>query len=329
MNRLFTLLLILLCNLSACQKEMLNEVKKQAVFKEMWQYIDENYIYFDHKAVDWQAVYEAYAPLVKEDISEAEFRELCFAMLNTLKDGHNRLTTPDFDENYNYRDGFNIHFDLDLIKEKYLDNNFQDIGFYTYGLLPNKIAYVHFQSFYQVGLIQEVIDFFSEQAIQGIIFDIRDNSGGTGQDAVEIVGHFIDQVTTVGYLVEKTGKAPDDVSEPLSIKAIPKTPVLKVPVVLLTNRKSYSATTYLTAQFETLPNVTIVGQITGGGGGGNQTQELSNGWLLTISSSKLLDINFDESLESGIVPDIQINNDPTALENGTDQMLEKAIQLLN
>ncbi|MEM8526891.1 MAG: S41 family peptidase [Bacteroidota bacterium] len=314
-----------LLGLFSCNKEDFPEISNPQVFQEMWQYIDENYIYFDQKGVDWNEVRKDYEPLINERLEEEELLDICFEMLNLLKDGHNRLTTNDFDENYDYKIGYEIHFDLSVVKQNYLDNDFQESAFYTYGILQDSIAYAHFSSFKQVDKIQEVMNFFSTQPIKGMIFDIRDNTGGDGQDAVEIVGHFIEQPRVVGYLVEKTGRAHDDISMPLSVQAIPKSPFIDVPIALLTNRKSYSASTYLASQLKDLPNVTLVGQITGGGGGGNQTQELSNTWLLTISSSKFLDIHFDESIEEGVVPDVTITNDSLTLTKGIDEMLEKAI----
>ncbi|MEN0049862.1 MAG: S41 family peptidase [Bacteroidota bacterium] len=311
----------------ACEKEDIANVSNQQVFEEMWQYIDENYIYFEQKGVDWEAIRTDFTPQINEDLLPSVFREICFEMLNTLRDGHNRLTTPDFDENYPYEIGYDIHFDLSVIQKNYLNNDFQEMGFYTYGFVQNDLAYVHFSNFKRVLDIRAVMDFFHNQDIKGMIFDVRDNPGGDGQDAVEIVGHFIEEPTVVGYLVEKIGKAQDHVSKPLFLEAIPRSPFINVPLVLLTNRRSYSASTYLTSELKDLPNVTLVGQITGGGGGGNQTQELSNGWLLTVSSSKLLDVNFDESLEEGVIPDIVVENDSLTLVNGVDEMLERAIEV--
>ncbi|MEM9260045.1 MAG: S41 family peptidase, partial [Bacteroidota bacterium] len=314
----------LLC-LFTCEKERISTVKNQQIFLEIWEYINENYVYFAHKEVDWMAVRTTYEPLINEELSEADLAETCYEMLNTLRDGHNRLTTKDFNKNYPYEAGYSTHFDLDLIKKHYLLNEYQERGFYTYGVLQDSLAYVHFRRFEQVKKIHAVMNSFTSQAIKGLIFDLRGNPGGVGRDAVEIVGHFIDQTLTVGFIVEKTGRGQNDFSPPLPVLAKPKAPFFDVPIKVLINRDTYSAATYLTAQLKDLPNVTLVGQVTGGGGGGNQTQELSNGWLLTISSSKFLDVRLNESLEDGIPPNITVVNDSLTLASGTDEMLERAI----
>ena len=134
----------------------------------------------------------------------------------------------------------------------------------------------------------------------------RNNGGGSGQE--DIVSYFIKEQTTAGYIIEKTGSGQQDVSPQLSFVVQPADFSFDKPVVLLTNRGSFSATSYLAAMMKPLPNVTLVGQITGGGGGGGASFLLQNDWVLTVSVSTFLDVNF-EDIESGVVPDIDINND--------------------
>ncbi|MEM8965823.1 MAG: S41 family peptidase [Bacteroidota bacterium] len=325
MRRKLYLLGTLTC-LFACSEEDTAEFENVQVFQEMWTYIDENYIYFEHKGINWNEVRADYAPMINESLSEIALLDIMSEMMNTLKDGHNFINIPGTQRSYNFKEGFEIHFDLSVVKNNYLGNEFQELGFYTYGILNDQIAYIHLGEFSGVNQVHQVMQFFENTGINGIILDIRNNPGGSGQDAVEIVGHFIEQPTTVGYLVEKIGRPHDAISAPLSIQATPEAPYFDVPVILLINRGSFSAATYLAAELKSLPNVTLLGQITGGGGGGNQTQELSNGWLVTISSSKMLGVNFDESIEDGIAPDIAIANDSLVLATGIDEMLERAVQ---
>lgn len=309
----------------SCQREDYNSVSHLQVFQEMWTFVDEHYVYFDYKNVDWNAVKLDYQSKITDDLSDEEFFAICLEMLNELRDGHNRLSGPyDFRENYNYQEGYDIYFNDTLIREKYLDDDFEVAGNYTFGLLDDNIGYVHFSKFRGVGNISKVMEFMNDKSIEGLVFDVRDNSGGSGQNVVEIVGHFIETETTVGYIYEKIGPAHDDFSEALSIKAKPKTPFFDIPVMLLTNRNSYSATSYLAGQMSTLDNITHIGQITGGGGGGNTTYELPNGWLVTVSTNKFQDANFRE-IEDGVIPDIVIENDQNILLNGVDQMLERAL----
>ena len=73
-------------------------------------------------------------------------------------------------------------------------------------------------------------------------------------------------------------------------------------------------------------NVTVVGQITGGGGGGTAGYELSNGWLVSVSVSEFVDTD-GKSIESGVEPDVFIENTKEDIEEGRDRMLEAALSL--
>lgn len=322
-NRIF--LLISLCFLlTACEKALIPELENtpQSVFDEMWQYVDKNYIYFDLKQVDWEDQYDRYAPLITADMSEDALFEVCDNMLQELKDGHNLLANKNRTSAFDVKEGFDINFDLDLIKEQYLHNEFTETGFFTYGILDNNIGYVHYADFKGARRIAEVVAFMNQQGVDKLIFDVRNNGGGSGQR--DIVSYFIEEPITSGYIIEKTGSGQQDVSPQLSFVVQPADFSFDKPVVLLTNRGSFSATSYLAAMMKPLPNVTLVGQITGGGGGGGASFLLQNDWVLTVSVSTFLDANF-EDIESGVMPDIDINNDKAVLESGVDEMLERAI----
>ena len=68
-------------------------------------------------------------------------------------------------------------------------------------------------------------------------------------------------------------------------------------------------------------------QITGGGAGGNLGLEMSNGWLLAVSVSDFLNSNF-QSIESGVHPDVSIENEQEHILSGEDVMLQQAINII-
>lgn len=312
--------------LTACEKALIPELENnpQAVFDELWRQMDENYIYFDLKQVDWGAQYDKYAPMISNDMSENALFEVCSNMLKELRDGHNVLRNGRVGSAYNVKEGFDINFDLELIKKNYLNDEFNETGFYTYGILDNNIGYVHYADFAGARRIRQVLEFMNQRSVNQLIFDVRNNGGGEG--AEDIIPYFIQETTNVGYTIEKTGSGKQDNSEPLSFSVQPADFYFDKPIILITNRGSYSATTYFAAMMQSLPNVTLVGQITGGGGGGNATYELQNGWLLNVSVSTFLDTDFID-VESGVVPDMELNNDKMVLESGVDEMLERAMEI--
>jgi len=74
-----------------------------------------------------------------------------------------------------------------------------------------------------------------------------------------------------------------------------------------------------------LPNVTLVGQITGGGGGGNAAYQLPNGWTVKVSVSTFLDVESND-IEPGVTPHIALNNTVAELDLGRDAILERGIE---
>ena len=72
-----------------------------------------------------------------------------------------------------------------------------------------------------------------------------------------------------------------------------------------------------------LPNVTIMGDKTGGGSGMPFTSELPNGWTVRFSASPHFNADM-EQIEWGIEPDIKVNMDETDETKHIDTIIEKA-----
>ena len=109
---------ITLCFLG-CEKAFISspDVTPQLVFDEMWREIDENYSYFELKSVNWDSVYNVYAPQIESDMSDEALFNVCLAMLEELRDGHNSLFSPNTgDIRFPYEAGYPIFFDLEIIK---------------------------------------------------------------------------------------------------------------------------------------------------------------------------------------------------------------------
>ena len=75
------------------------------------------------------------------------------------------------------------------------------------------------------------------------------------------------------------------------------------------------------------PNVTVVGDKTGGGSGLPFSSELPNGWGVRFSASPHLDAQ-KEHIEFGIEPDVKVDMDKEDEDKGVDTIIEKARELL-
>ena len=76
--------------------------------------------------------------------------------------------------------------------------------------------------------------------------------------------------------------------------------------MLLINRHSYSATNDFVNAMRYFPNVTLVGDKTGGGSGLPFSSELPNGWGVRFSASPHLDAD-KQHIEFGIDPDEKVD----------------------
>lgn len=326
--------LILLAGLTACHPLEEPQGGNRGNFEALWQTVDEHYCFFAEKEIDWQAIHDRYAPAVTPELSRSQLFGLCARMLNELRDGHTNLSSS-FETSY-YREWWSAYpqnFNLRIIQENYLNFDYRQLGGVIYGMLAQNVGYVHIPSFssgLSSGNINNVLaDLLTAN---GLIIDLRDNGGGSMSYAEEWVRHFTGQPLTVGYMQHKTGPGHDDFSTPFPIefKAPAAGSIVWVkPVVILTNRSTFSAANYMVMCMKELPQVIHAGAVTGGGGGMPMSFELPGGWNLRMSAVKVLDVR-GETTEFGIAPDegFAVDMDPQAEANGRDSMLDFAINAI-
>jgi C-terminal processing protease CtpA/Prc len=98
-------------------------------------------------------------------------------------------------------------------------------------------------------------------------------------------------------------------------------------VVLLTNRSVFSAANDFVKYMKCFPNVKIVGDKTGGGGGLPFTNTLPNGWTVRFSACPSYDKD-RRQVEFGIDPDYAVSLDDKDFVKGKDTLIEFARKLL-
>lgn len=303
-------------------------------FNALWTAIDEHYCFFAEKDVDWNSVYAKYVPLVTDNMTSSQFFAVCADMVNELRDGHTNLTSG-FETSYyrNWWSDYPQNFDLRLVQESYLRFEYKQVGNVTYGVLPENVGYVYIPSF-NSGLGNSNIDWILADlnSCNGLIIDLRDNGGGSMANAEAWVRHFMLEERTVGYMVHKTGPGHDDFDSPYPIRIQPLKEANYVwvkPVVILTNRSTFSAANYMVMCMRALPNVIHAGATTGGGAGMPLTLDIPCGWSIRMSAVRVLDSNM-QLTEEGITPAPEYTSvlDPAMALDGVDTMLESAIKLI-
>jgi C-terminal processing protease CtpA/Prc len=100
-------------------------------------------------------------------------------------------------------------------------------------------------------------------------------------------------------------------------------------LVILVNENSQSQAEYTAMAFRAVKNATIVGSTTAGADGNVSTIFLPGGLRTMISGIGIYYPNGKETQRVGIVPDIVVRPTIKGIKNGKDEVLERAIKVIN
>ncbi len=331
-KKLFKALILFLAFTCATSCEKALELKEpatnaEAVFKDLWQAMDKNYALFGVKGIDWDSTYNQNISKFKDLNSSQLFTQLS-KTLEILKDGHVTLLSPHDTFTYvNFYTSYARNFNLNNIKKNYLNNQYNEAGPTLYKLAGG-IGYIYYSSFSKDISENDLDKIFEDlSTAKGCIIDVRGNSGGKVSIAERLFSRFINEKKLIRYEMKKSGPGHNDFYDKEPVYVSPDINFYNKPIVLLTNRACFSACNDFVMYMSYLPNVTIVGDQTGGGGSIPADYLLSNGWKLQYSSTVTLSPD-NLPIENGIQPDINVGITPFEETIGKDPILEKAIELL-
>lgn len=326
------LLVAAFCSLTLCccvGEEQFDNTKHDN-FEALWKIMDEHYCFFDYKDIDWNAIHDKYEKVISEDMSNSNLFEVMGNMLAELKDGHvNLYATHNSARYWNWYLDYPRNYSEKIV-EKYLGDDYRIGGGLNYTILDDNIGYVSYTSFSNGignGNINEMLRFLD--VCNGIIIDVRNNGGGEKTNATRLASHFTNEKTLVGYISHKTGKGHSDFSKPEEVYIEPSKGVRwQKKVVILMNRHSFSATNDFISYMSNFPNVTLMGDKSGGGSGMPFSSELPNGWGVRFSACPTYSSTM-EQIEFGIEPEITTAMSKEDEDREKDTMIEDARNYLN
>ena len=321
--------------LTSCITEEATDNSKRGNFETFWRIIDNHYCFFDYKAqrygLDWNEVYSRYSPAVKESMSQTELFEVLSKMSYELRDGHVNLSASHDVARYGaWFDDYPLNYS-DSLERKLLGRTTEHRKTcnIAYKVLEDNIGYVRIPTFdIEVGNgnLEQIMEYLMQ--CDGLVVDVRNNGGGMLSTAEKVASVFVNKPTVVAYMQHKRGTAHGDFSDPEAITLKPFAGLRwQKKVCVLTNRRTYSAANSFVMYLKNLPNVTIVGDVTGGGAGMPFTSELPNGWGIRFSACPMYDANM-QLTEMGITPDIKVDISATDYARSVDTILETARQIL-
>ena len=334
MKRIYYIIALLSVLFTSCHSVEEYENDPKGNFEALWTILDEHYCFFREKNIDWDEVHARYSRQISPKMTQRELFDVCSAMLEELQDGHVNLTSS-FDVSYytKWWSDYPQNYDERLIEEHYFNFGLRQASSLKYGVLKENVGYIRYSSFSGAigeGNLDAVLSYLA--TCQGLIIDVRDNGGGDLTNVDILVARFITERKLMGYLVHKKSPARDDFSEPYAyyIDPAPKGRVMwGKPVIVLTNRSTFSAANNFVSVMKSLPQVKIAGDVTGGGSGMPFTSELPIGWGIRFSSCSVLGGNGNIT-EFGISPSagLKVDLDENLALQGIDTILEKAIETL-
>lgn len=297
-----------------------------------WRIIQEKYCYLSYKQINWDSVYIAYTAQLDTVKDDYQLFDHMASMLAELKDGHVNLLS-DFNRSryWNWYTDYPLHFQEELIYgSAYLGNRYRAVGGLRYERIHGgQVGYVYYGSFsngFTRDQIREMLYYFRD--CSGMILDVRNNGGGSLSYSETLASYFMQTTTHTGYIQHKTGPSRDAFSEPTPTYTPTDTALnWAKPVVVLTNRMSYSATNDFVNRMKQAPYAWVLGDQTGGGGGMPMTDELPNGWLLRYSASPMLDVHKNHT-EWGIEPDAYVELNSLDVVRGIDSLIEAAVDYI-
>lgn len=155
-----------------------------------------------------------------------------------------------------------------------------------------------------------VIEDLLSQGAEALIFDVRNNPGGYKREMVKLLDYLLPEgplFRTVDY----RGKEQVDTSD---------ADCLEIPMAVIVNLHSYSASEFFAAALREYDAATVVGEKTYGKGYFQNTFALKDGSAVTLSIGKYYTPNGENLAGVGLTPDVEVpltEKETAALVSGT------------
>ncbi len=340
MRHCFNVIVIVILFLSSCKKAD-NQIENtpQNNFKILWDDFNANYPAFQLNNINWDSVYTVNSSMINSNTNDIDLFNLLKSSVLLLKDAHSDIISNQYgsagygrlfvrQKPTNFPD-WNTIFTNYVQLMKFNHSN----ATMAYGKVINQdIGYFLIESFNEDISDYYMIDSFLEifQNSKAIIIDIRHNGGGNEAYAQIVASRLTNQALIYRYARYRNGQNHSDLSDFIPVELIPDGKIrFTKPVILLTNRNTFSAAEDFTLMLKSLPNVVQIGDTTLGGVATNPiTKTLPNGWTYRMSRT----INCDKNkvpIKGGIAPQLEVLISKSDSANRVDRIIEAAINKIN
>lgn len=214
-------------------------------------------------------------------------------------------------------------------RELTLERTTVEIPSLSFQLIEDEFGYFRISHFNRESAVQfkKTLDSINEDGIEmrGVILDLRDNPGGVLQPAVDLADGFLNS----GVIVSTKGR---NASMQLQFSAVPGDWLEGLPIVVLIDRGSASASEVLAGALQDHGRALIIGEQSFGKGSVQSVLPLRNGAGIKLTTARYYTPSGRSIQAEGIVPDVEIkpvkyvkNNDRRRRESDLDGHLEREI----
>lgn len=192
-------------------------------------------------------------------------------------------------------------------------------------ILEGNIGYINIKLF-DSDVSKDFAKIYKEmekKKVNGVIIDVRNNPGGVLQEVVDIADLLLPEGIIV-YTIDKSGERTDFISNAESTN---------LPMVVLINEGSASASEILAGALSNHGKATLVGKKTYGKGLVQTLLSMGDKTAIKVTTSEYFTPNGDKINKIGIQPDVEVDL-PKDLENqlhidkAKDTQLKKAIEIM-
>lgn len=218
-----------------------------------------------------------------------------------------------------YREGEQDFLEMDAVRGQLIETETVQSGILED---TDSIGYLRIREFDTVTVDQfnEAMAELNASGMKGLILDLRSNPGGDLSAVVEIARRILPEGLIV-YTEEKSGERKEYTCD--------GTHELQIPLVVLVNEYSASASEILSGAIKDYNKGILIGTTTYGKGIVQRITQLSDGTAIKLTVSAYFTPSGKNIHGIGIEPDIELEFDYDAYEaDRTDNQVEKAIEIL-
>ena len=209
-------------------------------------------------------------------------------------------------------------FDVDIVRRKIETASVEG------KMLESGIAYISMSQFGDntTSELRNALDTLMKEDPKGLILDLRNNGGGWLNTAVDTASEFLPAGTLV--LIEKEG----DGQETRYVTHRGGGRALEIPMVILINEGSASASEIVTGALRCHDRATVIGKTSYGKGSVQIQPQLSNGGAISVTIARWYMPDDTLIHGIGIKPDIEVDYTEEDYNNGADPQLDAAVEFL-